>query len=61
MGLTRIERGMIGTDNPKADIVVPVRRMIVVPGSATQIIGIIVPGTAAQRTGRSITGSFPSF
>ncbi len=52
---------MIGTHYPKADIVVRVRRIVVVPGRATQVVGIIVPGTAAQRAGRSITGSFPLF
>jgi len=50
---------MIGTNKPKPDIVVPVRRMIVVPGRATEIIGIVVPRTAAQGAGRSIIGSFP--
>jgi hypothetical protein len=59
--LRRIEKGMIGTNYPKADIVVPVRRMIVVPGRATQILGIIVPRAAAQRTGGSVTGSLPLF
>jgi len=55
----RIEPGMIGTNKPKPDIVVPVVRMIVVPGRATEIIGIVVPRTAAQGAGRSIIGSFP--
>ncbi|MEI6757309.1 MAG: hypothetical protein WCK85_05580 [Chlorobium sp.] len=57
----RIERGMIGTNYPKTNIVVCVAGGIVVPGRTTQIVGIIVPGTAAQRTGRSVVGSFPVY
>ncbi len=50
---------MIGTNNPKPDIVVPVLWIVVVPGRATQIIGIVVPGAATQSAALSFAGSFP--
>lgn len=43
MGFTSNETGMIGTNNSKTDIVVPVVRIVVVPDRATQILRFIVP------------------
>ncbi len=57
---THIETGMIRANNSKTDVVVPVIRIVPVPGRATQIIRFVVPRTPAQRTGGSLTGSFPS-
>ena len=56
---THLKTGMIRADNSKTDIVVPVRRIVVVPGATTQIVCIVVPRAPAQRTGTSKTGSFP--
>jgi hypothetical protein len=51
---------MIGANHTKTDVVVPVVRIVVVPGRATQILSIVVPGAAAQRTDASMPGSFPA-
>jgi hypothetical protein len=50
---------MIGANNPKTDIVVPVVRIVVVPGRAAQIIISVVPRAAAQGSDGSVEGSFP--
>jgi hypothetical protein len=50
---------MIGADNTKTDVVIPVVRIVVVPGGATQIISIVVPRATAQRTVSSITDALP--
>ena len=46
--------GMIGTNNTKTDIVVPVVRIVVVPGRARQIGRFVVPRTPAQRKGAQL-------
>lgn len=39
---------MIGTHNSKANVVVPVVRIVVVPVRARQILRVVVPRAAAQ-------------
>jgi hypothetical protein len=51
---------MIGAKNTKTDVVVPVVRVVVVPGGAAQIFSIVVPGAPAQRTGATMPDSLPS-
>jgi len=46
---------MIGANNSKPVVVVPVVGVVVVALVTTQIVGIVVPGAAAQRTDASVT------
>jgi hypothetical protein len=52
--------GMIGAHNSKTNVVVvvPVGRIVVVPGRTTQILRFVVPRTAAQSFGRSAISHF---
>ncbi len=50
---------MIGANNSKTNVVVPVLRIVVVPGRAEQIISIVVPRAAAQSNDGSATDPFP--
>ena len=53
------ETGMIGANNSKTNVVVvPVVRIVVVPGRTTQILRFVVPRTAAQSFGGSAISPF---